>query len=70
MTSAFGVEDCEKIYEETRGVKALKTLAVIRAAVSRPLSELKVLEVGCHAGEISIRLSPSFREYMAIDLDT
>lgn len=60
----------DREYEATRAQKASKTLAILEDALGPRLGELRALEIGCHAGEVSRNLAPRFREYVAIDLDT
>jgi len=56
-------------YENSRNVKARKTLEVIRDYTPMPLNKLDVLEIGCHKGAISRILAPLFKNYHAVDID-
>lgn len=57
-------------YDENRDIKADKTLAVVEDYFSgRELSSLKVLEIGCYKGDVSIYLSPRFKKFYGIDID-
>jgi 2-polyprenyl-3-methyl-5-hydroxy-6-metoxy-1,4-benzoquinol methylase len=56
-------------YENSRNVKAHKTLEVIRAYTQVSLNRLDALEIGCHKGAISRVLAPFFKSYHAVDID-
>lgn len=56
-------------YEELRGQKARKTLAILEDFCDRDTRELSALEIGCFRGAVSRALAPRFREYMALDID-
>ena len=56
-------------YDESRDIKAEKTMSILRDYLQADTQTLTALEVGCYKGTISMLLSPNFKAYYAVDID-